>query len=416
MAKRSVNVAAPAARQIVVGVTGGIAAYKAPELVRRLRDRGADVQVVMTDAAAEFVTQTTLQAVSGRPVRSSLWDPAAEAAMGHIELARWADTVIVAPATAHFIAQLAGGLAPDLLTTLCLATDARLLLAPAMNQAMWRNAATQANLRVVGARGIELLGPAEGTQACGETGPGRMLEPEAIAAAVLERAPARASLQGVRIMLTAGPTREPVDPVRYLTNRSSGRMGYALAHSLLRAGAQVVLVSGPVALEPPAGVDFVAVTTAQEMLDAVHARLTGIDVFIGCAAVSDYQPAAPSPNKLKRSAAGRSLELVPSPDVLASVAALEAPPFTVGFAAETENVKENAQAKLERKGIDMIAANQVGEQLAFDQDCNALQVLWRGGETMLPSAHKTVLADSLVEQIAERFRQIRGRARPARVS
>lgn len=416
MVKRPVNLAAPAARQIVLGVTGGIAAYKTPELVRRLRDQGVEVQVVMTQAAGEFVTQTTLQAVSGRAVRSSLWDPAAEAAMSHIELARWADTVVIAPASAHFIAQLAGGFAPDLLTTLCLATDARLLLAPAMNQAMWRNAATAANLQKLEARGIELLGPADGSQACGDTGPGRMLEPDEIVQAVLARPPVRAALHGVRVMLTAGPTREPVDPVRYLSNRSSGRMGYALAQSLQRAGAQVILISGPVALRPPAGMEVVAVNTAQEMFDAVHARVSGVDLFIACAAVADYRPAAPSAHKLKRTDAGTTLELAPCPDVLASVAAVESPPFTVGFAAETHDVREHAVAKLERKGIDMIAANEVGEALAFDQPSNALQVFWRGGEASLPRAPKSALADSLVEIVAERFRLARGRSRPASVS
>jgi phosphopantothenoylcysteine decarboxylase/phosphopantothenate--cysteine ligase len=404
MANGPVKLAPRSTRRVVLGITGGIAAYKSPEIVRRLRERDAEVQVVITDAARQFVTETTLQAVSGRPVRSSLWDSAAEAAMGHIELARWADTIAIAPASAHLIAQLAHGLAPDLLTTICLATDARVLLAPAMNQAMWRHAATQSNVATLLQRGIELLGPDAGEQACGDVGPGRMLEPAQIAAAVLERSPANSELAGVRIMLTAGPTREPVDPVRYLSNRSSGRMGYSLAQALRRAGAEVVLISGPVALEAPIGVERVLVETAAQMYDAVHARLAGIDIFVGCAAVADYRPATPSPQKLKRSAADTVLELQSCPDILASVVGVERPPFTVGFAAETNDVREHALAKLERKRIDMIAANEVGDGLAFDQDNNALHVFWHGGEQALPRTAKSVLAESLADLIAARFR------------
>jgi len=383
--------------------------------VRRLREQHADVQVVLTRAACQFVTPTTLQAVSGRPVRTSLWDTAAEAAMGHIELARWADTVVIAPASAHVIAQLAGGLAPDLLTTLCLATDARLLIAPAMNQAMWRHPATQENVARLLSRGVEMIGPSEGVQACGDVGPGRMPEPEEIAAAVVQRRPVAAVLEGLRVVLTAGPTREPIDPVRYVSNRSSGRMGYALAHALRRAGAQVCLVTGPVALSAPAGIEVVAVNTAQEMHDAVHARLSGADIFIGCAAVADYQPISRSPHKLKRSSAPMTLEMQPCPDVLASVAAIDGGPFTVGFAAETQNLREHALSKLERKKIDMIAANEVGDDLAFDQATNALHVFWRGGETELPRAQKAVLADLLAELIAKRFRESR-HTRSVRVS
>ena len=401
-------------RRVIVGVTGGIAAYKTPELVRRLREREIDVQVVMTEAAREFVTETTLQAVSGRPVRSSLWDAAAESAMSHIELAKWADTVVVAPASAHCMAQLAGGLAPDLLTTLCLATDARVMLAPAMNQAMWRNEATQASARTLVARGIELLGPADGEQACGDVGLGRMLEPDAIADAVLASVPAEPVLQGVHVLVTAGPTREPVDPVRYLTNRSSGRMGYALVRSLLRAGAEVTLVSGPVELVAPAGAHFVSVETAAQMHEAVQTHLAGQDIFIGCAAVADYRPAKQSASKLKRSAESTELRLEPCPDILASVAAAQRPPFTVGFAAETDDLRSHALGKLERKGIDMIAANQVGQKLGFDQPDNALHVFWRGGEQALPRSRKSVLADALVALIAERFN--RAAVRPVRVS
>jgi phosphopantothenoylcysteine decarboxylase/phosphopantothenate--cysteine ligase len=414
MVKGPVKLAPRTTHRVVLGITGGIAAYKAPEIVRRLRERDADVQVVMTDAAQQFVTETTLQAVSGRPVRSTLWDSEAEAAMGHIELARWADTLVIAPASANLIAQLAHGLASDLLTTLCLATDSRLVIVPAMNQAMWLHPATQANVSLLLERGVEFFGPDAGSQACGDIGPGRMPEPADIAAHVLE-APARSdALAGVRVMLTAGPTREPVDPVRYLSNRSSGRMGYALARALQRAGAEVLLVSGPVTLQTPQGVERVSVTTAQEMHDAVHARLPGTEIFIGCAAVADYRPAAPAASKIKRSAEDTQLELEACPDILASVAASAAAPFTVGFAAETNQVRDNALAKLERKGIDMICANQVGDGLVFDQDTNALQVFWSGGEQAFPQAQKILLAESLVELIAERYRASRETGRSSR--
>ena len=403
MAIRSLQPAERVAPRIVLGVSGGIAAYKAPEIVRGLRAHDAQVQVVLTDAAQQFVTATTLQAVSGRPVRSALWDAEAEAAMGHIELARWADTIAIAPASAHLLAQLAHGLAPDLLTTMCLASTAPLLLAPAMNQAMWRHPATQANVATLRRRGTDLLGPADGEQACGDVGPGRMLEPDAIVAAILERRGAMQTLSGVRVMLTAGPTREPVDPVRYISNRSSGGMGYSIAHALQRAGAAVTLISGPVALDAPAGVDRVSVTSAQEMHDAVHARIADMDIFIGCAAVADYRPVTQSPKKLKRTSAVSRIELQACPDILASVAALDQPPFTVGFAAETNDLRANALAKLERKRVDMIAANEVGDGLAFDQDTNALSVFWRGGEIVLPQARKPALAKALVNLIAERF-------------
>jgi phosphopantothenoylcysteine decarboxylase/phosphopantothenate--cysteine ligase len=403
MAIRSVQLAERSAPRILLGVSGGIAAYKVPEIVRRLRERDAEVQVVLSEAASQFVTETTLQAVSGRRVRSTLWDGNAEAAMGHIELARWADTIAIAPASAHLLAQLAHGLAPDLLTTLCLASTARLVLAPAMNQAMWRHAATQANVATLRRRGAELLGPAVGEQACGDVGPGRMLDPDAIVTAILEHGRTNARLSGVRVMVTAGPTREPVDPVRYISNRSSGRMGYAVAQALQRAGADVTLISGPVALEAPNGIERVSVTTAAQMYDAVHARIAGADIFVGCAAVADYRPVTQSPRKLKRTSAESRLELQACPDILASVAALEHPPFTVGFAAETNDLRANALAKLERKRLDMIAANEVGDGLAFDQDTNALHVFWRGGEQILPQADKPALAQSLVELIAERF-------------
>jgi phosphopantothenoylcysteine decarboxylase/phosphopantothenate--cysteine ligase len=400
--------------RVLLGVTGGIAAYKAPELVRRLVERGCEVQVVMTDGARRFVTPLTFEAVSGRRVRDDLWDPAAEASMGHIELARWADVVVVAPATAHFMAQLAAGLAGDLLTTLCLATTAPVVLAPAMNQAMWANAATQTNRALLESRGVRLLGPAEGDQACGEIGPGRMLEPLAIAAALLE-SPGRLRLQslaGLKVLITAGPTREPIDPVRYITNRSSGKMGYALAAAAREAGADVVLVSGPVALPAPPGVRRVDVETADELYARVHDEIKGVDIFVGCAAVSDYRPQKAEPQKIKRSSAEMELSLVRSPDTLASVAQLPSPPFTVGFAAETQDVARHAREKLEKKRIDMIAANQVGRDCGFDRETNALTVYWPGGELALGEGSKPKLARRLVELIGERYRAARRGVRP----
>jgi phosphopantothenoylcysteine decarboxylase/phosphopantothenate--cysteine ligase len=389
--------------KILLGVTGGVAAYKAPELVRRLKDHGAAVRVVMTAAGLRFVGPVTFQAVSGEPVRSDLWDPQAEAAMGHIELARWADLILVAPATANFMATLAAGLANDLLSTLCLASQAPLVIAPAMNQAMWSHPATQANRHVLEGRGVRFIGPADGEQACGDTGTGRMAEPRDIVEELL-RSPPRILSQLLRnrtVMITAGPTREPIDPVRYITNRSSGKMGYALAAAAREAGARVILVSGPTSLPAPHGVRFVAVETAQEMFDAVHKRVAETDIFIGCAAVADYRPQAAAAEKIKRTEDTMSLSLVRSPDTLASVAALDNGPFTVGFAAETGNLERYARAKLEEKQLDMIAANQVGPGLAFDTDDNSLLVLWPGGQTELARAAKPLLARRLIDLIAQ---------------
>ena len=392
--------------KILLGVTGGIAAYKSPELVRRLKDRGAQVQVVMTRSAEAFVSPVTFQAVSGRRVRGDLWDEAAEAAMGHIELARWADLVLVAPATAHCLGSLAGGLAGDLLTTICMATEAPIILAPAMNQAMWSNPAVEENRELLEKRGIRLVGPMAGDQACGEDGPGRMMEPEDIVRAVFEE-PAilvSESLKGLRTVITAGPTREPIDPVRYVTNRSSGRMGFALATAAQQAGADVVLVSGPVSLPTPPGVQRMDVETAQEMYNTVHERIADTDLFIACAAVSDYRPRTPSARKIKRSDSELTLELTPSLDTLASVAKLADGPFTVGFAAETEDVSRHARNKLTRKGLDMIAANRVGPDCGFDQETNSLTVLWEGDEVELEQATKPILARRLIELIAKRYR------------
>jgi len=394
-----------AGKQVLLGVSGGIAAYKAPDLVRRLRDQGAEVRVVMTPAAARFVTPLTFQAVSGHPVRDSLWDDAAEAAMGHIELARWADLVLVAPATADVLARLAAGMADDLLTTLCLATAAPLCVAPAMNRLMWASAATQDNMARLQGRGVCVLGPAEGPQACGETGAGRMLEPVEIVTMLQgEAAVADGALAGRKVLVTAGPTREALDPVRYLTNRSSGKMGYAVARAALEAGAEVVLVSGPVDQPPPPGARVIRVETAAQMRAAVQGELAATDVFIAAAAVADYRPAQVAERKIKKQADEMQLELLRNPDILAEVAAAEPRPFVVGFAAETDNVEANARKKLEGKRLDMIAANRVGADCGFDREDNALRVLWPGGGEDLGSGAKAGLARRLVELIAERMR------------
>jgi len=394
--------ATQAPTRILLGVTGGIAAYKSAELVRRLRDRGAEVQVVMTAGARQFVTPLTFQALSGRPVRTDLWDEAAEAAMGHIELARWADRVLIAPASADFLARLAHGLADDLLTTLCLATDAPLSVAPAMNRLMWANAATQANVAVLRSRGVTVLGPAEGDQACGETGPGRMLEPAEILDAFAPRGAGNRVLAGLKVMITAGPTRERIDPVRFITNRSSGKMGFAVAEAAREAGAEVVLVSGPVNVATPPGVRRVDVETAEQMMNAVNEHVADTDIFIAAAAVSDYRPVQCASEKIKKTSDSLSLTLSRTTDILATVAARAPRPFVVGFAAETQNVERNALAKLEGKRLDMIAANQVGDNLAFDCEDNALTVYWPGGKQDLGHAPKRQLAAALVSLIAER--------------
>jgi phosphopantothenoylcysteine decarboxylase/phosphopantothenate--cysteine ligase len=394
---------ATAPLRILLGVTGGIAAYKSAELVRRLRERGAEVQVVMTAGARQFVTPLTFQALSGRPVRSDLWDESAEAAMGHIELARWASHVVIAPASADFLARLAHGLADDLLTTLCLATDAPLTVAPAMNRLMWANAATQANVATLRSRGVTLLGPGDGEQACGETGAGRMVEPAEIVEALFARGAVAGPLAGRKVLITAGPTRERIDPVRFITNRSSGKMGFAVAEAARAAGAEVVLVSGPVNVPTPAGVRRVDVETAEQMMAAVRADLPGTDIFIAAAAVSDYRPVQAAAEKIKKTSDSLVLALSRTTDILATVAAGTPRPFVVGFAAETQNVERNALAKLEGKRLDMIAANQVGDNLAFDCDENALTVYWPGGKRELARAVKREVAAGLVQAIAERF-------------
>lgn len=394
-------------RRILLGITGGIAAYKSAELTRLLRKAGADVRVVMTRGACEFITPMTLQALTGQPVHTELLDPAAEAAMGHIELARWADLVLVAPATAHFLSRLAAGSADDLLGTLCLATAAPLVLAPAMNQGMYRDAATQANLATLAARGITLLGPAEGEQACGDTGPGRMLEPADIAAALAARFQSRA-LDGVRVMITAGPTREAIDPVRYISNHSSGRMGYALAAACVDAGALVTLVSGPTTLPTPDRVTRVNVGSALEMRDAVLERLADCDLFIGTAAVADYRPAEMAADKIKKSAEEMVIRLVRNPDIISAVASAVPRPFTVGFAAETREVVAYARDKLLRKNLDMVIANDVSAAgIGFNSTENAVTVVTRDGETHFPVAGKSLLARQLVELIARQRKEVR---------
>jgi phosphopantothenoylcysteine decarboxylase/phosphopantothenate--cysteine ligase len=391
-------------KRIILGVTGGIAAYKSAELVRRLSERGAEVQVVMTAAAREFVTATTFQALSGRPVRDSLWDAAAEAAMGHIELARWAELVLIAPASAGFLARLAAGMADDLLSTLCLATSAPIVVVPAMNQQMWANAATQANLATLHSRAIEVFGPASGDQACGEVGPGRMMEPGEIADHIEQKLFVPGPLSGQRVLITAGPTRERIDPVRFVSNRSSGKMGFAVALALRAAGAEVTLVAGPVQLPTPLGVRRVNVETAEQMFAAVQRELPGTAIFVGTAAVADYRPATIATTKIKKTAESLALDMVRTTDILAWVAARGTErPFVVGFAAETDAVEQHAREKLLRKNLDMIAANEVGESKAFDCDDNALLVLWRGGRAELPRASKADVAAALAALIVARY-------------
>ena len=388
-------------KRILLGVTGGISAYKSPELVRRLRERGAEVQVVMTKAAAEFITATTFQAVSGRTVRTDLWDAAAEAAMGHIELARWADLVVVAPATADFIARLAAGRADDLLATLCLATEAPIAVAPAMNRIMWANPATQANVETLLRRNITVVGPGSGDQACGEVGEGRMLEPLEIIDRLMPLLAATGPLSGKRVLITAGPTRERIDPVRFISNRSSGKMGFAVAQAAQQAGAEVVLVSGPVSLATPAGVRRVNAESAVDMLNAVLKEVGTADVFISTAAVADYKPARPADQKIKKASDRLDLEMERTTDILATVASgPDRPALVVGFAAETESVEQNARTKLLKKNLDMIAANEVGDDKVFDCEDNHLIVLSRTARHDLGKASKCELAQRLIALVA----------------
>lgn len=395
-------------RRLLLGVSGGIAAYKSCELVRRLRDLGAEVRVVMTEGATHFVTPATFQALSGEPVRVSLWDESSEAAMGHIELARWAERILIAPASADILARLAQGLASDLLTTLCLASAAPLLVAPAMNQQMWAHPAVQANVATLRQRGVSLLGPAAGEQACGDVGSGRMLEPlqlrEALVASFGDGV-----LTGRKVVVSAGPTYEDIDPVRFIGNRSSGRMGFAVAEACALAGAQVTLVAGPVSLPTPVGVlARVDVRSAAQMHAAVIDAAVGADIYIAAAAVGDYRPQSVAPCKLKKKAGAELvLSLAENPDILASLSARPAHPFLVGFAAETHDVAAYAQDKLRRKGLDMIAANRVGDGLGFETTDNALSLYWSDGTLELPRASKAELARQLVACVAERFQAAR---------
>jgi phosphopantothenoylcysteine decarboxylase/phosphopantothenate--cysteine ligase len=400
-------------RRILLGVSGGIAAYKAPLLVRQLRDGGADVQVVTTRSAEQFVTATTLQAVSGRVVRNDLWDPQGEAAMGHIELARWADLLVIAPATADLLSRLAAGRADDLLTTLRLATRAPVLLAPAMNVAMWEHPATQRNLATLRADGCHVAGPEAGAMACGEFGPGRMMEPEDLLeqiVALLGPAPGAAplpDLSGRRVLVTAGPTREAIDPVRYISNHSSGKQGYAVAAAAARAGARVVLVSGPVGLPAPPGVDRVSVESAADMHAAVTSRLDNCDVFIGVAAVADYRPSEVAPQKMKKPDTGPAdltLTLTQNPDIIADVARHTPRPLVVGFAAETERVLEHGRAKRARKGMDLIVVNDVSDPtIGFNSDQNAVTLISAAGERTLPRSGKDAVAAAILEAVAEQL-------------
>ncbi len=390
-------------KRILLGVTGGIAAYKSADLVRRLQDAGAEVRVVMTQGACEFITPLTMQALSGHPVHTDLLDPRAEAAMGHIELARWADLVLIAPASADFLARLAYGHGNDLLATLCLATGAPVAVAPAMNQQMWADQATQKNQLILQEKGIHIFGPGAGSQACGEVGPGRMQDPVEIiqqAAEVFDYD----LLTGKHLVITAGPTREPIDPVRYLTNKSSGKMGFALAQAAAEAGARVTLIAGPVALDTPNRVNRIDVVRAEDMHEAsLKAVEEGCDIFIATAAVADYRPTVTADHKIKKSTEEIHLTLVKNPDIIAAVASHAKRPFTVGFAAETQDVIEYAQGKLKSKKLDMIATNDVsGTNVGFNSDNNALTVIWPGGHKVLPLASKAQIAKQLIELIAIR--------------
>ena len=393
-------------KRILLAVCGGIAAYKSAELIRLLRKRNCDVRVVMTRAATKFITPLTLQALSGNPVHTDLLDTDEEHAMGHIALARWAEVLVIAPATANTIAKISHGLADDLVSAVFLATECPVYLAPAMNRAMWSKPATQNNIRQCRLQGVNVIGPEQGSQACGETGFGRMSEPEDICAHLLG-ANGAACLLGKKVLITAGPTREPLDPVRYITNRSSGKMGYALAQAARSAGAEVILVSGPVMLAPPDGVEVISVETAAQMHEAVLARVVSANIFIGAAAVADYSPVEMSSHKIKKQGEQLSILLTKTKDILADVAHLHSGrPFTVGFAAETENLEHNAQRKLLRKNLDMVAANWVGrEQGGFESDRNALDVFWRNGAIQLPLTGKTQLAQQLISLIAERLNE-----------
>lgn len=392
-------------KQILLGVTGGIAAYKSAEVVRRLQDLGASVRVVMTAAAQEFITPLTLQALSGNPVHVDLLDAEAEAGMGHIELARWADLVLIAPATADFIARLSQGRSDDLLTAICLATPAPIAVAPAMNQGMWHKASTQDNLALLQQRKVAQFGPASGGQACGDVGLGRMLEASDIAALAAELFETGA-LAGKKVVITAGPTREALDPVRYLSNHSSGKMGYAIAQAAVDAGARVVLITGPTNLPTPARVTRRDVVSAEEMYQQSLAELEGCDIFIASAAVADYRPRQVASQKIKKGSEDTmTIELVKNPDIVSAVASAERRPFVVGFSAETENLLSNARTKLQRKKLDLIVANDVSDtSIGFNSEDNAATLIWPDGEKSLNKRSKQQLARDLVDFIAQQLK------------
>ncbi|ANQ20348.1 phosphopantothenoylcysteine decarboxylase [Vibrio natriegens] len=391
-----------AGKKILLGISGGIAAYKCAELTRRLIERGAQVRVVMTKAAQEFITPLTMQAVSGHPVSDSLFDPAAEASMGHIELAKWADLVLLAPATADLIARLSAGMGNDLLTTLVLATDSPVAVSPAMNQQMYSNVATQENIVTLARRGMHIWGPGAGEQACGDVGPGRMLEPMQLVH-LCEQFFQPKVLEGKSVLITAGPTREAIDPVRYISNHSSGKMGFSLANAAVQLGARVTLVSGPVNLTTPAGVERINVASAQEMYDAVMSHATSHDAFISCAAVADYRPEVIASQKLKKTADNDQMviKMVKNPDIVASVAAMtDKRPFTVGFAAETNDVETYARSKLVKKNLNMICANDVSvEGQGFNSNDNAITLFWPEGELALALESKEALSFKILEKM-----------------
>lgn len=397
-------------KQILIGISGGIAAYKTAELVRTLKKKGAEVRVCMTKAACEFITPLTLQALSGNPVHTDLLDPQAEAAMGHIELARWADLILIAPATADLMAKLAHGMANDLLTTVCLATQSPIHLAPAMNRVMWANPATQANAETLKQRGFFLHGPAVGDQACGETGAGRMLEALELADLVentlsdsVLNSILKKPLENKHVLITAGPTREAIDPVRFISNRSSGKMGYAIAKAARDLGAKVTLISGPVALDAPQGVERILVESAKQMHQHTLQQAQSADIFIATAAVSDYSPKKSADQKIKKTKKTMHLELEFNPDILFDTSHQYPDLFTVGFAAETENLIQHAEDKLKRKKLDMVIANTVGENKGFEQDTNQVEIIWKDGQLSLPEQSKQTLAEEIMRFVTQRY-------------